>query len=88
MSIDQKLDEIKDMIHNLHIMAVRQTEQISNAASRADSIEEDIEKLEIKHTEEIEPIKKHIARVEGAAKLIGMLALLVGIVGGIIKWTS
>ena len=86
MELSKKLDlalkDLKHEIEKIHILDQRQNEMLDEHIQRSNNLETIIESLK---SVEISPIKKHVHMVEGGMKLLGLIALLLGIAGGVFK---
>lgn len=71
--IESKIDTLHDKLSSIDATLIQQHEQLAYHIKRTDLLEDDIK-----------PIKKHVAAVEGAIKFIGVLALFGGILEGIV----
>lgn len=72
---DKRLDAIEKVL-------LVQENNLQTHMQRSEHLETIVESMQEK---EIKPIRKHINMVEGAFKLLGVVALLVSIAGGIAK---
>ena len=75
MSIDIKLDKIADTLTTQAVTLERLTVTVEDHVRRTNILEEDIK-----------PIKKHVWMVNGALKLIGVVAMLAAIVEVLVIW--
>lgn len=82
---DRRLDNIEKVL-------IAQEINLEKHMKRSDHLEDIVELLNARQEEdrkerskELEPLKKHIHRVEGAFKLIGFLSVGVSIIGGLAK---
>lgn len=92
MSNDDKLDRIADELVEIKIILTKQegnlaehmrrTELLEDALLEHDKLRED---LENKLLEKIEPIEQFKDRIDGALKLIGLIAVSFSIVTSIVK---
>lgn len=75
---DRRLDNIEKVL-------IAQEMNLQTHMKRSDHLEQIVETLKTKQDKDIKPIQRHIAMVEGAFKLLGVLGLLVSILGGLAK---
>lgn len=75
MSVDQKLDKIVDTLGQQAITLERLTVTVEDHVRRTNILEADIA-----------PIKRHVWMVNGALKLIGLLATFAAIAEGLAVW--
>jgi hypothetical protein len=71
--IEQKIDKIADTLTEQAVTLGRLTVTVEDHVKRTNILEDDIK-----------PIKKHVAMVEGALKFIGLLGILAGIIQAVI----
>lgn len=71
-SIDNRLNKIEDT-------SARHDENLKEHMKRSDLLEKNLALIESDLENKIEPIQKHINYVEGFFKLIGVIAVIVGI---------
>lgn len=72
--IEDSMDKTSERLNSIDKTLVKQEENLKEHMRRTQILEDDIK-----------PVKKHVARVEGAFKLVGLVATLVGIAVGIVK---
>jgi hypothetical protein len=65
-----KLDKLDEKLGSMDNTLIRQEEQLAYHIKRTDLLEQ-----------KLEPVETHVKRVDGAGKLLGILAIIVGIVG-------
>jgi hypothetical protein len=70
-----KLDRIDNKIHDIDKTLVRNTADLEKHMLRTEQNEEMIKIM----SDDVKPIKKHVAHMEGALKLAGVVAILAGI---------
>lgn len=70
--IEEKLDKVADRLTSIDVTLGRQEEQLAYHIKRTDMLEE-----------QLAPVKTHVAMVNGALKLVGIL----GVLGAIIEAT-
>ena len=75
---DKRLDSIEKVL-------IAQEINLKEHMRRSDHLETIVDQIKIKNEKELAPLKRHINMVEGAFKLLGILGILFGIVGGIVK---
>lgn len=68
MTMNEKLDKISDKLSKIDVTLAAQHVTLLEHTKRSTMLEEDLK-----------PIKKHVAMVEGALKLLGLLGLLASI---------
>lgn len=97
--MSEDLKEIKEQLKTviqaqsqMNETLIRQEENIKHHIYRTDLAEDNLKALwqftmsnlkEIRLS--IEPIKKHVAMIEGVLKFLGVVSLVVGIAAGIVK---
>lgn len=69
--MESKLDRIVDKIGSIDITLHGQHVSLTDHIRRTELLEE-----------QLRPVEKHVAMVQGALKLIGLIALVGGILGG------
>ena len=75
--LEAKLDKIVDKIGSID----------STLASQHTSLREHIRRTELLEAQ-LRPVEKHVAMIQGALKLIGLVALFGGILGAAIEFLS
>lgn len=73
--LDSRLDSIEKVL-------IKQELNLAIHIKRSDNLEALVQHIQEK---DLKPMARHISMVEGGFKLIGLVALIVGIIGGIIK---
>lgn len=81
--IDEMYNEVDERLDNIEKVLILQEENLKIHLKRSDNLETLIDRLK---ENDIKPISKHVAMVEGAAKLIGIAAVGVSIVSGIFSF--
>jgi len=76
-----KLEEIGKDIVELKITSAKQEVNLQDHMRRSDLLEKRDDVLEAK----LEPVITHVKHVEGALKLLGVIALVVGFLAGCVK---
>jgi archaellum component FlaC len=77
--IEQKIEKITESIHSVDKTLARQEQHLAEHIRRTKIAETNIELLR----NDIKPLTAHVQRVEGALKLIGIIAVFIGIATGI-----
>ncbi len=76
--IEKKLDIVDGRLGSIDVTLAGQHEQLIVHIKRTDILER-----------ELKPISRHVQQVQGAAKLLGLLALIASIVGGLsVLWSK
>ena len=70
--LEDKLDKIGDRLSAIDNTLTRNTTSLEHHIKRTDLLEEQVAKV----TESIEPIKRHVAMVNGGVKLLSILAAI------------
>lgn len=73
-TLDEKVEHIIEVIHNIDKTLDRNTASLELHMKRTDLLEK-----------KLEPVEKHVAAMNGAFKLLGVLSLLVGMFATIYK---
>jgi hypothetical protein len=76
-----KLDQVVAIHTEMQIDIAEIRRDIAHHIKRTDLAEENLADLRA----DVRPIKKHVAMIEGAFKLLGVLAVLMGLVTGYLK---
>lgn len=79
--LEEKLDKISEKIATIEVTMERNTGSLEKHMLRTELSERRLEHME----EALKPIVKHVNHVEGAFKLLGMLATVIGVIAGIAK---
>ena len=79
--IEGKLDKLDNRLDSMDIHLARQGKDLSYHIKRTDLLEESVKEVK----KELEPIKAHVSRVDGALRFLGVISLLISILGGILK---
>lgn len=66
---DAKLDQINERLHSIDKTLTVNTEHLAQHMARTKQIED-----------ALAPVVKHVQQMQGAAKLLGLLALIAGII--------
>lgn len=87
--IERLLEEFKrstdDKLNDVEKVLIVQETNLKQHMQRSQHLESIVEKMEEK---DLKPLRHHVAMVEGAMKLIGVVAVLVGIFAGVVKILS
>lgn len=75
LRIESKIDKITDSLSEIKIIQAAQATDLKYHIKRTDLLEQ-----------KLEPIEDHVSKMHGALKLIGIIALLGGILGGIAEF--
>lgn len=81
---ETKLDSLDSRLDSVDKTLVKQEANLGEHMRRTDLAEKQIGNIQ----EEIRPIKRHVIMMEGALKGLGLLAVLVGLISGILKIIS
>ena len=68
MSIDSKLDKVVEKQSEMNETLIRQEENLKEHMRRTEILEE-----------KFEPVERHVAMIDGAVKLLGILGIVFGI---------
>lgn len=80
-NISRKQDNIGSDIVEIKIVQAKQQISLDEHIRRSEALERAQEKL----FNELEPIKTHVSRVDGAIKFIGIVSVIISILTGIVK---
>ena len=72
--LDEKVDKTNDRLNSMDKTLVKQEENLKEHMRRTDLLENDLK-----------PIKKHVAVMNGAFKALGIIGTVIGIAVGIVK---
>ena len=72
IKLDSKVDKISDRLSSVDVTLARQHESLDTHIKRTEILEE-----------KLEPVEKHVAMMNGALKLLGIIGVLVGILEGL-----
>ena len=72
--LHDKLDRIEQTLATMNVTLAVNTEQLKEHMRRTQLLEQ-----------KLEPVEKHVARVDGIIKFLGVVGVIVGIVAGVIK---
>lgn len=81
------LDEIKELrkeMNNMNVIQGQQHITLQDHTRRSETLEKLYEMLR----EELQPVKTHVAQIEGALKFLGGMAVLVGMIAGLMQIVS
>lgn len=73
--ISKKLDKMDERLDNIQTLQAVHTEQLKEHMRRSDLLEKRIEQVD----QELKPVEKHVAMVNGALKLVGIIGTLAAI---------
>ena len=79
--LEEKLDKIDGRLSSIDVTLAKQEVNLQEHMRRTQLNEQAIEKI----TENLVPINKHVGHVEGAFKVLGMIATAAGVIVGIAK---
>lgn len=79
--LEEKLEKIDERLSSIGITLVKQEVNLREHMRRTQLNEQAIEKI----TDNLVPINKHVSHVEGAFKVLGMIATAAGVIAGVIK---
>lgn len=79
--IDAKLDQIQNKIGSIDVTLARNTKDLEIHMMRTEQNEGMIKSLR----DDLVPVKKHVLMVEAGLKVLGLIALCVTIVSGILR---
>lgn len=79
--IEIKIEKILEKINSIDRTLIRNTITLEEHIKRTKQNELLIERI----FEDVEPVKKHVHVMEGAFKLLGFTALILSVIGGILK---
>lgn len=82
--IESKLDTLDKRLDKMDVHMAVYNEQLKIHIAGVNDARTDIRRID----RDIEPIKSHVARMEGALKLVGIIAMVVSIGAGIAKILS
>jgi hypothetical protein len=79
--LEKKQEKILDEIVEIKIIQGIHNKSLDEHMRRSDALEKQNEHI----LKELDPVKAHVNRVDGALKLIGTFSLIVSIVAGLVK---
>ena len=79
--IYEKLEKIDEHLDGIHVLQAIHTEQLKEHMRRSDLLEKRIEQVDT----ELKPVERHVAMVNGAIKLIGILGTVAAIALAIMR---
>lgn len=79
--LDNKLDQIEERLSSIDVTLVGQAADLKYHIKRTTLAEERMEHIET----QLEPIKKHVAVINGVFKFIGFTVSVLGAVAGVAK---
>jgi hypothetical protein len=80
-NINQKLDKLDSRLDSVDKTLVAQHEQLKLHIYRTELAEKRIQHIEAN----LEPVKIHVNRMDGALKLVGTLGLILGVISGFLR---
>lgn len=72
--IEDKVDKLDGRLDSAEKVAVKQEANLAEHMRRTELLENDLK-----------PVKKHVAMVNGGLKLLGIISLIIGIIAGLMK---
>ena len=72
IKLDSKVDKISERLNSVDVTLAQQHESLDTHIKRTEILEE-----------KLEPVEKHVAMMNGALKLLGIIGVLVGILEGL-----
>lgn len=72
------LDKISEDVSELKITSAKQEENLKEHIRRTELAEENLQILR----QEIEPLKQHVATINGILKIIGIISVIIGSIAG------
>ena len=86
--LEMKLDKLDDRLNSVEKILIEQGVELKEHTRRSTAAEENMSLLREQHQEhkdeqnkELEPLKAHVSMMEGAGKLVGIVAVVIGIIG-------
>lgn len=76
-----KTDKIEERLTSIDVTLARQEGHLQEHMRRSEANERAVEVL----GQQLGPIKKHVNMLEGSLKLLGIMSLIVGTIGGVLK---
>lgn len=74
--IEEKLDAIGTRLGSMDVTLTRQADQLGEHMRRTEAAEQSIAGLR----DDVKPIQRHVAMMEGALKVIGLIATILGVI--------
>lgn len=81
LRVEEKVDGIKTELTDIAVILAKQEVNIDIHIKRTNLLEESLDHLR----KELKPVERHVAMMHGAAKLIGVMAVLAAIVKAIVE---
>lgn len=79
--IESKIDRLDERLDNIDKTLVRQEENLRQHMYRTELLEDSVQMLR----DEFKPVQKHVAMLEGALKLIGILGVIAAIISAVLR---
>lgn len=79
--LELKLDKIEERLSSIDVTLTKQASQLEHHIYRTDLAEKHLSMLE----QELKPVKRHVAMIDGILKGLGVLSTIVAIAAGIAK---
>lgn len=83
--MDQKLTAMEQRLDSIDKSMVKNTHELAVHVKRTDVAESNTELLRQELRHEMQPVKRHIAYMEGVLKALGIAATLVAVTSGVIS---
>lgn len=82
--IESKIDKLDDRLDSLDKTSVKQEQNLAEHMRRTELAEANIDSIR----DELKPVQRHVAMLEGILKFIGLVGTLVAIAAGVVKVIS
>jgi hypothetical protein len=79
--LENKLDKLDDRLDTIGLILEKNTAALEYHIKRTDILETSLSDFK----DDLKPVEKHVAYMQGAAKLIAILSLCVGLIIGIVN---
>lgn len=79
--LDEKIDNIKDDVNEQKIVIARIDVGVEEHVRRSNLADENMALIR----QDMKPLQRHVNYVQGGAKLVGLVGVIVGIVVGVLK---
>lgn len=80
--VDHQYIDLDRRLDNIEKVMIAQELNLQTHMKRSDNLEKLVQTMQEK---ELKPLHRHVAHVEGAFKLLGVVALIVGLISGVIS---